>query len=384
MHVNLLTREFPPEVYGGAGVHVDFLARGLRPLVDLEVHCFGAHRDAPGVVAHPVPDGDPAIAALEVGLAMARAAASAELVHSHTWYANFGGHLAKLRHGIPHVVTAHSLEPLRPWKEEQLGGGYAVSGFAEDVALTSADHVVAVSGAMRDDLLRLWPELDPKRVSVVHNGIDTEVYRPDHRPNRLGVRAGPPTVVCVGRLTRQKGLDRMLRAAPRLLPGTRLVMCAGEPDTPAIDREFRTLAAEVRASGCDLLWIREQLDVPTLCRLLTLADVFVCPSVYEPLGLVNLEAMACGTAVVGTDTGGIPEVVVDGLTGLLVPPDPDPEVFAVDLAEAVNGLLADRALAASMGAAGRARAQCAFSWESACLQVRDIYRTLLNQTQVTK
>jgi starch synthase len=382
MRVQLLTREFPPEVYGGAGVHVDFLARGLAPLVDLEVHCFGRPRDAPGVVAHPMPAGDPALAALEVGLAMARAAERADLVHSHTWYANFGGHLAKLRHGIPHVVTAHSLEPLRPWKQEQLGGGYAVSAFAEDVALTSADHVVAVSAAMRDDLLRLWPALDPARVSVVHNGIDTDVYRPDHRPNRLDLRAGPPTVVCVGRLTRQKGLDRMLRAAPRLLPGTRLVLCAGEPDTPEIAAEFEALADQVRASGCDLVWIREQVDVATLCRLLTLADVFVCPSVYEPLGLVNLEAMACGTAVVGTATGGIPEVVADGLTGLLVKPDPDPEAFAVELAEAVNGLLADRALAASMGAAGRARAQCAFSWESACLQVRDIYRKALLQNAV--
>ncbi|MGW1892868.1 glycogen synthase [Streptomyces sp. NPDC002004] len=400
MRVALLTREYPPEIYGGAGVHVDQLVRHLRHLTDVDVHCFGAPRTEPGVFAHPEPEtlrgANGALRAMGVELAMAQAAGGADVVHSHTWYAGLAGHLAKLLHGVPHVVTTHSLEPLRPWKAEQLGGGYELSTFSERTALLGADRVVAVSSAMRKDVLRCYPELDPERVTVIRNGIDTGVYRPDEGTDeltRLGIRTETDdvrhTVVCIGRLTRQKGLIHLLRAAPRLLRGTQLVMAVSAPDTPEIDREFAELAAGLREEGCDLVWIRQQLSLRAVRQLLTFADVFACPSVYEPLGLVNLEAMACGTPVVATATGGIPEVVDDGVTGLLVPIAPDdsgtgdpvqPEMFAKDFADRINTLLADPDKAARMGKNGRKRAEREFTWSAVAEQTHTIYTSIRNPT----
>ena len=368
LRVALLTREFPPDVYGGAGVHAEYLARELDRLVDLTVHCFGAER--PGAVAHPPWEllrGDAALEAVSVDLTMAAAAAAAQLVHSHTWYANLGGHLAKLRHGIPHVATVHSLEPLRPWKAEQLGGGYAVSSWCEQTALEAADAVIAVSAEHRRDLLGVYPAIDPERVSVIGNGIDTDEYRPDPSTDlveRNGVDVSRPYVLFVGRVTRQKGLTYLLDAAEHLDPGAQLVLCAGAADTPELAAEIATKLERLRAARDGVVWIERMLSKPELRQLLTHAAVFVCPSIYEPLGIVNLEAMACSTAVVATETGGIPEVVEDGVTGLLVPFDPvddpsraprDSDAFARGIAERVDRLLGDPGEAARMGEAERGR-----------------------------
>ncbi len=389
LRVALLTREFPPDVYGGAGVHVEYLARELERLVDLTVHCFGA--DRPGAVAHrpwELLGVDAALEAVSVDLAMAAAAAGAQLVHSHTWYANLGGHLAKLRHGIPHVATVHSLEPLRPWKAEQLGGGYAVSSWCERTALEAADAVIAVSAEHRRDLLGVYPAVDPERVSVIGNGIDTDEYRPDPATDaveRNGVDASRPYVLFVGRVTRQKGLTYLLDAAEHLDPAAQLVLCAGAADTPELAAEIAAKLERLRAARDGVVWIERMLTKPELRQLLTHAAVFVCPSIYEPLGIVNLEAMACATAVVATETGGIPEVVVDRVTGLLVPFDPlddpsraprDSEAFARAIAERVNRLLGDPVEAAQMGEAGRERAVAEFGWASVAEQVHAVYRRL--------
>ncbi|MFJ9821466.1 glycogen synthase [Streptomyces sp. NPDC101151] len=384
MRVDLLSREYPPHVYGGAGVHVDHLTRQLRRLVDLRVHCFGEPRQEANVTGLRTPaelaDANAALQTMGIAPAMAAATAGADVVHSHTWYANIAGHLAKLYHGIPHVVTAHSLEPLRPWKAEQLGGGYALSSWAERTAIEAADVVIAVSGAMRQDLLRCWPGLDPHRVVVIHNGIDTDEFTPATDTSRLaplGVRTDRPVVACVARLTRQKGLLRLLRAAPHLTPGTQLVMCVSAPDTPELAEEFTALAREVTGRGADVVLVREPLSHDALRQLLSRADAFVCPSVYEPMGIVNLEAMACGTPVVATAVGGIPEVVADGETGLLVPPVTDEEAFAKGLAVHVNGLLADPERAHRMGRAGRRRAEDRFSWTTVAQRVHAVYQSLI-------
>ncbi|MET9344643.1 glycogen synthase [Nonomuraea sp. NPDC003804] len=386
--MDLLSREYPPEVYGGAGVHVEYLARELRRLADVRVRCFGAPRDEPGVSAYRVPGGletaNAALQVLGVDLEMAAACEGADLVHSHTWYANFAGHVAKMLYGTPHVVTTHSLEPLRPWKAEQLGGGYTLSSWAERTALASADAIVAVSEGMRRDVLTAYPEIAPDRVTVIHNGIDTVEYAPDHGLEVLrkhGIDLGRPYVVFVGRITRQKGLVHLLRAARDLDAGAQLVLCAGAPDTPEIAAEVRGLVEGLERDG--VFWISEMLPKPEVIQLLTHATVFVCPSVYEPMGIVNLEAMACRTAVVATATGGIPEVVADGSTGLLVPieqgadgtPD-DPEKFAADLAERINALLGDPDRAREMGTAGRTRAIEHFSWERIAERTMDLYRSL--------
>ncbi|KUJ54232.1 Capsular glucan synthase [Streptomyces sp. MBT84] len=382
MRVGLLTREYPPDVYGGAGVHVEFLARELRSLTDLDVHCWG-EGGAGGVVRHrswPALDtANDALRTFSVDLSIAAVLQDRELVHSHTWYANLAGHLAKLLYGIPHVMTAHSLEPLRPWKAEQLGGGYALSSWAERTAVEAADAVIAVSGAMRDDILGCYPDLDPARVHVVHNGIDTSLYRPDPGTDvlaRLGLDPGRPYVLFVGRITRQKGVPHLLRAVRHIDPDTQVVLCAGAPDTPEIDREFRDLFEELSRSREGVHWIPKMLPRPDVIQLLTHAAVFVCPSVYEPLGIVNLEAMACGTAVVASRTGGIPEVVDDGRTGLLVDVDDD---FEEHLARALDSVLADPVAAERLGEAGRERAVKQFGWDTVARRTVRLYEELLEQ-----
>ncbi|MER7165101.1 glycogen synthase [Micromonospora sp. NPDC000207] len=392
LRVDLLTREYPPEVYGGAGVHVEYLARELRRLADVRVHCFGGDRTEPGVTGYPDPAGlagaNAALRTMGVDLEMAAACAGTDVVHSHTWYANLAGHTAKLLHGVPHVVTAHSLEPLRPWKAEQLGGGYALSSWIERTAYEAADAVVAVSEGMRRDVLAAYPAVDPDRVYVIHNGIDTEQYAPDHDTavlDRLGIDPTRPSVVYVGRITRQKGLPYLLRAARELPADTQLVLLAGAPDTPEIAAEVEGLVAELRAGRSGVVWVAEMLAKPEVIQVLTHATVFVCPSVYEPMGIVNLEAMACETAVVATATGGIPEVVAHDETGLLVPimQSADgtgtplaPDQFVADLAAAVNELLSDPARTAALGKAGRRRAVDHFSWDTIATRTLDLYRTL--------
>ncbi|MFF4436527.1 glycogen synthase [Streptomyces sp. NPDC001621] len=385
MRVGLLTREYPPDVYGGAGVHVEFLARELASLVDLEVHSWGEGRGV-GVVRHrpwSVLDGsNDALRTFSVDLSIAAALEGRDLVHSHTWYANLAGHLAKLLYGVPHVVTAHSLEPLRPWKAEQLGGGYALSGWAERTAIEAADAVIAVSGAMREDILACYPALDPARVHVVHNGIDTRLYRPDHGTDALtrhGIDPARPYVLFVGRITRQKGVPHLLRAVREIDAGAQVVLCAGAPDTPEIDREFRELYEELSRGREGVFWIPQMLPRPEVIQLLTHAAVFVCPSVYEPLGIVNLEAMACGTPVVASRVGGIPEVVDDGRTGLLVDPADDAGTFEAALARALDTVLADRDAAGRIGEAGRERAVGEFGWDAVARRTAGLYEEILKQ-----
>jgi alpha-maltose-1-phosphate synthase len=399
MRVALLSREYPPEVYGGAGVHVEYLARGLAHLVDLEVHCFGAPRPAgppgsPRVTAHPTWSalaGDArelgALRTVATDLSIAAAVTGNDLVHSHTWYANLAGHLAKLLYGIPHVVSVHSLEPLRPWKVEQLGGGYHVSRFCERTALEAADRVIAVSSGMAADVIGVYPTVDAGRIRVIRNGIDTDQYRPDPGTDVMaayGVDPDRPSVIFVGRITRQKGVPHLLDAALAIDPAAQLVLCAGAPDTLELGREVVDKVARVREERGGIVWIEKMLERREVIQLLTHATVFVCPSVYEPLGIVNLEAMACETAVVATDTGGIPEVVADGETGLLVPFDSDgagdprdPIRFAADIAERVNRLLAEPGLAERMGRAGRRRAVEEFSWSAIAAETAALYAELV-------
>jgi starch synthase len=378
LRVALLTREYPPEVYGGAGVHVTYLARELAPLVDVTVHCQGA--DRPDAVAHRPWDllagANAALQVVSADLSMAAATGTAQLVHSHTWYANLGGHLASMLYGIPHVMTMHSLEALRPWKAEQLGGGYQVSTWCERTSAASAAAVVAVSDGMRADILAAYPEISPERVRVIRNGIDTDEYRPDPDTDvleRYGVDRTRPYVIFVGRITRQKGVPVLLRAAAGLIPEAQLVLLAGAADTPEQLAEVTELVDGLRATRSGVFWIPEMLPKPEVIQLLTHATVFAIPSVYEPLGIVNLEAMACGTAVVGSRTGGIPEVVADGETGLLVPPgEPAP------LADALNVLLRDRGRARAMGEAGRKRAVAEFGWPAIAAQTADLYAELVH------
>lgn len=392
MRVDVISREYPPEVYGGAGVHVAELVRALRSDLDVVVRCFGAARDEPHVYAYGTPveltGANPALTTLGVDLRIAQDVAGADLVHSHTWYANAAGQLAGMLHDIPHVVTAHSLEPLRPWKAEQLGGGYRVSSWIERTAFETASAVIAVSGGMRRDILRSYPALDENKVHVVYNGIDLERWKPvvdTDLVRSLGIDPDRPSVVFVGRITRQKGLPYLLRAARLLPPEVQLVLCAGAPDTPEIMAEVQRGVAELQAERSGVVWIEQLLSQHDLSAVLTSATTFVCPSVYEPLGIVNLEAMACGVPVVGTATGGIPEVVVDGVTGRLVPIDQaqdgtgtptDPEKFVADLAATLIEVLADPEAAAAMGAAGRVRAHEEFSWSSIATRTREIYASL--------
>ncbi|MBO7937421.1 MULTISPECIES: glycogen synthase [Streptomyces] len=386
MRVGLLTREYPPDVYGGAGVHVEFLAREVRRLVDLDVHCWGegtVKERAEGVRRHrpwsALDGSNDALRTFSVDLAMAAALEGRDLVHSHTWYAALAGHLAKELYGVPHVVTAHSLEPLRPWKAEQLGGGYALSSWAERTAVEAADAVIAVSSAMREDILACYPTLSPDRVRVVHNGIDTGLYRPDHGTDaltRIGLDPDRPFVLFVGRITRQKGVPQLLRAVRDIDPAAQVVLCAGAPDTPEIEQEFRDLFAALSRARDGVHWIPRMLPRPEVIQLLTHAAVFVCPSVYEPLGIVNLEAMACGTPVVASRVGGIPEVVEDGVTGTLVTVD---EEFETGLARALDALIGDPEAGRRMGEAGRARAVGEFGWDAVARRTVALYEEILKQ-----
>jgi alpha-maltose-1-phosphate synthase len=392
MRVDLISREYPPEVYGGAGVHVAELVRALRGDLDVVVRCFGAPREEHGVFAYSVPSelasANPALATLGVDLQIAQDVAGADLVHSHTWYANGAGHLASMLHGIPHVVTAHSLEPLRPWKAEQLGGGYRVSSWIESTAFTGAAAIIAVSDGMRRDILRSYPWLDEQKVITVHNGIDLAQWKPVDDPDLvrgLGIDPDRPSVVFVGRITRQKGLPYLLRAAALLPPEVQLILCAGAPDTPEILAEVEAGVRALQEQRSGVVWIDRLLSQHDLSAVLSQATTFACPSVYEPLGIVNLEAMACGIPVVGTATGGIPEVIVDGVTGRLVPIDQaddgtgtptDPEKFVADLAATLTEVVSDPANAKRMGAAGRLRAETDFSWVSIAARTRGIYASL--------
>lgn len=394
MRVDLITREYPPEVYGGAGVHVAELVKALRAHdTEVQVRAFGMPREENGVSSYLVPaelaGANPALATMGVDLQIARDVEGADIVHSHTWYANHAGHVASLLYGIPHVVTAHSLEPLRPWKAEQLGGGYRLSSWIEETAFTAAAKVIAVSEGMRRDILRSYPKLDESRVEVVYNGIDLAQWKPNDDEDlqrELGIDPSRPSVVFVGRITRQKGLPYLLRAAALLPPEVQLVLCAGAPDTPEILQEVRDGVAELQKIRTGVVWIDRLLSQTELRAALTAATTFVCPSVYEPLGIVNLEAMACGAPVVGTATGGIPEVVDDGVTGRLVPIEQledgtgtpvDPDKFVADLAATLTEVVSDPVTAAAMGVAGRARAEEHFSWERIAVRTNEIYASLV-------
>ncbi|WP_100813104.1 glycogen synthase [Microbacterium lacus] len=389
MRVDIVTKEYPPEVYGGAGVHVTELVRALRTRMDVRVRAFGAPRDEAGTTSYAVPgelaSANPAVQTMGVDLEIVGDVAGADVVHSHTWYANFAGHTASLLHGIPHIVSAHSLEPLRPWKAEQLGGGYAVSSWIEKTAYESAAAVIAVSGGMRADILRSYPSLDPEKVHVIYNGIDVDEWAPLDDPDlarSLGLDPDRPSVVFVGRITRQKGLPYLLRAAALLPPDVQLVLCAGAPDTPEILAEVESLVRGLQQERGGVVWIDRVLPRRELRALLSAATTFVCPSVYEPLGIVNLEAMACGASVVGTATGGIPEVVDDGVTGRLVPIEQlqdgsgtpvDPERYVRDLADVLTEVVSDPARAAEYGRAGRERAAASFSWDRIAAETHDLY-----------
>ena len=386
MRAAILTREFPPDVYGGAGVHVDFLVRELRRLIDVDVHCMGEPRD--GANAHTEKEdrllgANSALQVLSTDIAMTAAvgaAGSVDVVHSHTWYANMAGHWAKLLYDVPHVVTAHSLEPQRPWKAEQLGGGYRISSWAERTAYEAADAVVAVSNGMKADILSSYPALDESRLHVVYNGIDTDFYRPDPDTTvleRIGVDLTRPYVAFVGRITRQKGVPHLLRAGLAFDKHLQIVLLAGAADTPELKAETDGLIAELKAERDGVFVVSEMLPRDEVRQVLTGALAFLCPSVYEPLGIVNLEAMACETAVVASDVGGIPEVVQDGETGLLVHYDPDDAAgFERDIAEGVNRLAGDPDLAARFGRAGRERAVTSFAWDAIAQQTVDLYASL--------
>ena len=408
MRVDLLTKEYPPFIYGGAGVHVNELAKVLRPLADVRVHAFGGPREPgtegadDGVTGYPeIAELDGANAALRtfgVDLEMAQGTEGTDLVHSHTWYANLAGHLAGLLHGVPHVISAHSLEPLRPWKAEQLGGGYALSSWAEKTAYEAASGIIAVSNGMREDILRCYPAVDPERVKVVHNGIDLEAWKHPQGQEadavaaatlkRLGIDPDRPTIVFVGRITRQKGLPHLLRACEQLPADVQVILCAGAPDTPEIKAEVEGLVAHLREKRTGVVWIEEMLPRPELIAVLAASDVFVCPSVYEPLGIVNLEAMAVGLPVVGSATGGIPDVIVDGETGLLVPIEQvqdgtgtpiDPARFEADLAERLTTLVTDTEAAKAMGQAARRRVEEHFAWQAIAQRTMDVYNWVLAQ-----
>ena len=380
MKVGLVTKEWPPHIYGGAGVHVKYLAQSLRPLVDVEVHCFGEPRfDA---TAYELTAAEqllnPAMQALITDAQIAANLGGVDIVHSHTWYANMAGHFAKILYKIPHVISAHSLEPDRPWKEEQIGGGYRISSWAEKTAYESADAIIAVSQGMRRDVLKAYPSLDPNKVHAILNGIDTQTYQPQANPEllaSLGIKA--PYAIFVGRITRQKGLVHLLKAWKKVDPRFGLVLCAGSPDEPGIGAEVEAAIKELQAERSNVIWINKMAPQADVIALLSGADLFLCPSIYEPLGIVNLEAMACETAVLASDVGGIPEVVADGVTGELIHYSGAATEFEAAFTARINALMADRDLLRQYGAAGRVRAIDQFSWDAIAHETVALYTSLI-------
>ncbi|WP_216404837.1 glycogen synthase [Arcanobacterium phocae] len=405
MRVDLLTREYPPHIYGGAGVHVAELSKVLSAHADVHVHAFDGPRPATGDNSIHVEGYDyldelaqtnSAIKTFGVDLAMAQKTAGADIVHSHTWYANMAGHWASLLHEVPHVISAHSLEPLRPWKREQLGGGYNLSSWAEKTAYEAADGIIAVSHAMREDIIRCYPGLDPQKVHVIHNGIDLEAWKApqtdEHKAEArafvrsYGLNPDAPTIAFVGRITRQKGVPGLLRALAYVPADVQVILCAGAPDTPEILAETRGLVQHLQERRDGVVWIDEHLSRDKIQLLLACSTTFVTPSIYEPLGIVNLEAMAMGLPVVGTNTGGIPDCIDDGVTGVLVPIEQvndgtgtpvDPETFERDLGHALAEIVSDPQRAAQMGQAGRRRVEEHFSWENIAVKTMDFYGKIL-------
>lgn len=389
MRIDLLTKEYPPNIYGGAGVHVSELVQVLRKTIEVQVRCFGDDRDEKDTKSYQHPNifdqANPAIQTMVTDLAMVSDIAGSSLVHSHTWYTNFAGQVASQLHGIPHLITAHSLEPLRPWKAEQLGGGYQVSSSIERSAYESAAGIIAVSHGMKADILRAYPEINPAKVSVVHNGIDLAAFQSAKNPDlvrALGINPDQRSVLFVGRITKQKGLPYLLKAVKELPSDAQIVLCAGAPDTKELQQQVIDLVNELRSSRDGVIWIEKHLSRTELIAVLSSATVFACPSIYEPLGIVNLEAMACGIPVVATATGGIPEVVEDGVTGLLVPIEQvldgsgtplDEAKFVSDTANALSRALEELDLGA-MGAAGRIRVENQFSWDRVAADTIAVYR----------
>ena len=392
MRIDLITKEYPPHIYGGAGVHVAELVRVLRNSIEVQVRCFGNDRDEKDTKSYVHPKNfdasNAAIQTMATDLSMVDDIAGSSLVHSHTWYANFAGHVASQLHGIPHLITAHSLEPLRPWKAEQLAGGYRVSSWVERTAYEAATGIVAVSHGMRADILRAYPQIDPVKVSVVHNGIDLSAFQSASNPDlvrALGINPDARSVLFVGRITQQKGLPYLLQAAEDLPSDVQIVLCAGAPDTPEMQQRVVELVERLKAKRQGVIWVEKHLSRPELIAVLSSATVFACPSIYEPLGIVNLEAMACGIPVVATATGGIPEVVEDGVTGLLVPIEQvqdgsgkplDEAKFVADTAAALQEALANPNLSA-MGIAGRRRVEEHFSWDKIAAETIDVYRNAI-------
>ena len=397
MKALLLTNEYPPNVYGGAGVHVEFLSRELARLIDVEVRCFGDQNVTDGrltVRGYPEPTGmsapdylKPVFGAMARDVAWAGTDVDADVVHCHTWYTHLGGILIRQGYGIPLAITVHSLEPLRPWKREQLRGGYDLSVWIEQTALAMADGVIAVSKGTREDILRVT-DVRPERIHVIYNGIDTTLYKHVEETDaleRYGVDPARPYVLFVGRITRQKGIVHLVRAIPTIDPAAQVVLCAGAPDTSRIAEEMQQAVADAQQKRGGVIWIQEMLPREATIQLYSHATVFCCPSIYEPFGIINLEAMACGTPVVGSAVGGIPEVVVDGVTGVLVPLEQqkespfeplDPQKFSADLADAINHLLRDGALRERMARAARERVEREFAWAAIARQTVDLYSNL--------
>ena len=380
MKVGLVTKEWPPHIYGGAGVHVKYLVKSLQSLADVDVHCFGEPRvDA---TAYELSEAEqklnPAMQALITDAQIASNLEGVDIVHSHTWYANMAGYLAQTLYKVPHVITAHSLEPDRPWKEEQIGGGYRVSSWAEKTAYESADAIIAVSQGMRRDVLRAYPSLDPNKVHAILNGIDTKTYYPQANAallESLGIKG--PYATFVGRITRQKGLVHLLKAWKKVDPQFGLVLCAGSPDEAIIGAEVQAAIEALQAERNNVVWISKMAPQADVIALLSSADLFLCPSIYEPLGIVNLEAMACESAVLASDVGGIPEVVVDGVTGELVHYSGNAPEFEAAFTAKINSLMADRDLLRKYGEAGRVRAMDQFSWDSIAQETVALYKSLI-------
>jgi starch synthase len=382
--IGIVTKEWPPAVYGGAGVHVVQLTQALRKVagISVDIHCFGGAR-SDGAFGYETPvgftDSNPALQAIATDLAIAQNLGDVDLIHSHTWYANMAGHTASLLYGTPHIVSAHSLEPLRPWKAEQLGGGYQISSWAEATAYHSATAIIAVSDGMRDDVLRAYPDIDPAKVVTIRNGVDTQKFAPNYDKSFLeefGVTG--PYAIFVGRITRQKGLAHLLRAWQKVPNEYGLLLAAGSPDEEVIGNEVAALIEQLQSSGRKVWWIKQMLPHEKLTAALTQAELFLCPSIYEPLGIVNLEAMGCQTAVLASNVGGIPEVVVDGETGVLVNYTADSSKYEADLTSAITELLANPTLLERYGKAGRLRAQQDFGWDAIAAQTVELYRKVIS------